>query len=316
VLHHRDDTRRELEDFRIRSSIESQSMALSQLRQSLSDQGADARVGREQLAAQIDKLQLRQQEQWQRLEALTTTDRSDWRLAEAEYLLQLANQRLLMGGDPKVALEQLTAADAIVRAIDDSALLPTRAALARDIAALKAVEVVDVDGIYLAINAVAEQAARLRLINPPALREETAAAAPAPANWGERLQNGLRAALAKLDQLVQIRRRDQPYQPLLAPQYEAALRQNLQLMFEQAQMALLSGNQKLYEHSLEKAHSWLTTYFTVDEQATQTLAQTIDELRAKHVRVALPDVSESRHALQVYLKSRHAQAASAGTTSP
>jgi uroporphyrin-III C-methyltransferase len=83
-------------------------------------------------------------------------------------------------------------------------------------------------------------------------------------------------------------------------------------MFEQAQMALLSGNQKLYEHSLDKARAWLTTYFTVDEHATLMVAETIDELKNRPVTMDLPDISESRRELKAYLNARRAKSQHAG----
>jgi len=316
AVFYRDDTRRELSDFRIQALIQDQGAGLSQLRQMLADQRADDRAARGQLNNRIQQLQSQLETQQQRLTELASSDRSDWQLAEAEYLMQLANQRLLLGGDIKSALEQLQAADAIIRRIDDSALLPTRAALAKDIAALKAVEIVDVEGIYLTIAAVSDQAEQLHLIQSMDIQEKPPEPQEQPADWSGRLQSGLRAALSKLDQLVQIRRRDEPYKPLLAPQYEAALRQNLKLMFEQAQMALLSGNQKLYEHSLSKARNWLTTYFTVDEHATQAVATAIDELKAQRITMALPDISESRRELKAYLNNRRAQSAARGGHTP
>jgi uroporphyrin-3 C-methyltransferase len=308
ALFFRDDTKRELIDFRLQSLIQDQAAALSQLRQLLAEQRADTRAAHEQLSGRLDQLQARLESQQQRLSALATSDRSDWQLAEAEYFLQLANQRLLLGGDPKTALEQLQAADDIIRHVEDSGLLPVRAALAKDIAALKALEVVDMEGLYLALEAVAEQAQQLHLIAPLAVQEQAPEELAADATIGERLQSGLRAAVKKLGQLVQIRRRDEPYKPLLAPQYEAALQQNIKLAFEQAQVALLLSNQKLYEHSLSKAREALTTYYTVDEHATQIVAQAIDELASKHVAMPLPDISQSRRELKAYLNARRAEA--------
>jgi uroporphyrin-III C-methyltransferase len=307
ALFFRDDTKREISDFRLQSLIQDQAAALSQMRQLQSDQRADARASRDQLLTRIEQLQARLEAQQQRVSQLASSDRSDWQLAEAEYFLQLANQRLLLGGDPKTALEQLQAADDIIRHIEDSGLLPTRAALAKDIAALKALEVVDVEGIYLAIEAVAEQAQQLHLIEPVTVQEQTPETLTADATLGERLQSGLHAALHKLDQLVQIRRRDEPYKPLLAPQYEAALQQNIKLAFEQAQVALLLSNQKLYEHSLSKARDALTTYYTVDEHATQIVAQAIGELMKKTIAMPLPDISQSRRELKAYLNARRAE---------
>lgn len=308
ALFYRDDTERELADFRLQSLIQDQESALSTARQQLADQRADNRSFREQMQTQFDQLREQLAAAQQRLTALSTTDRSGWQLSEAEYLLQLANQRLLLDGNPKIALEQLRAADAILQRIDDPALLPARAALAKDIARLKAVDVIDTEGIYLTIDAVADQAQQLHLIEPVTMSAAAEVPVPADASLGARLQSGLQAALHKLDQLVQIRRRDKPYQPLLAPQYEAALRQNLKLAFEQAQVALLMGNQKLYEHSLAKARDLLTTYYTVDEHATQAVAQSIDELLKKQVKPQLPDISDSRRELRAYLNQRRAGA--------
>jgi len=310
ALFYRDDTQRELSDFRTQTLLQSQSDALSQLRNVLDAQRTELRASRDQLEARLGELQDRIETQQQQLTTLAIADRSDWQLTEAEYLLQLANQRLLLGGDLKTALEQLLAADTIIHDIDDSGLLPARAALARDIAALKAVDVVDTDGIYFELEAVATQAQQLHLIEPVEIQEATTAApAPVQETLTQRLQTGLRAALNKLYQLVQIRRRDEPYKPLLAPQYEAALKQNLKLAFEQAQVALLTRNQKLYEHSLAKARDWLVTYYTVDEHATQAVVGQLDGLIGRRVEVTLPDISESRRELKAYIKLRQAKLA-------
>ena len=304
---YRDQTERELADYHMSSVVGEQSLAIGDLRQRLADLRADDRSGRQQLAASIEQLRAQIEIQQQHIAALTSVDRSDWELAEAEYLLQLANQRLLLGGDTHAALELLTSADTIVRELDDSGLLPVRAALAKDIAALKAIPAVDIEGTYLAIAAASEQAAKLPLIRPPEVQPDAPVAADAPTQtWQERLGAGLESALHKLDQLVQIRRRDEPYKPLLAPQYEAALRQNLKLMFEQAQSALLAGNQQLYGSSLDKAQFWLTTYFTLDESAARTVVATIDELKTRQIKPDLPDASTARRALNVFIKSRRA----------
>lgn len=311
ALFYRDDTQREISDFRTQTALQNQADTLAQLRNQLDAQRSDNRGTRDQFAARLNELQERAEIQQQQLITLATADRSDWQLTEAEYLLQLANQRLLLGGDLKTALEQLLSADNIIHDVDDSGLLPARAALAKDIAAIKAVDVVDTDGMYFELEAVANQAQQLHLIESVEIQEEAPAPTDVQATLSERLQTGLRAAVHKLYQLVQIRRRDEPYKPLLAPQYEAALKQNLNLAFEQAQVALLTRNQKLYEHSLAKARDWLTTYYTVDEHATQVVVAQIDELITKHVEVTLPDISESRRELKAYIKMRQVKMATA-----
>lgn len=310
-LAYRDNIERELADFRVQSALQDQAAGLSQLRQQWSDQRADTRTNLRRLEQDLQRMQLQLQNQEQRVAALASADRSDWQLAEAEYLLQLANQRLLLGGEPRSALEQLQAADDILRDQNDSGLLPVRAALATDIAALKALPTLDIEGTYVAIAAIAEQVAQLRLIQPLTMPAAAPESEQPEADWSGRLQQGLGSAFARLGELVQIRRRDEPYQPLLAPEYEGALRQNLQLMFEQAQMALLAGNQTLYQQSLNRARDWLTKYYTLDRDATAAQVAEIDALAERAITVVLPDISGSRRALKTYLNTRHTAPATA-----
>ena len=304
---YRDSTQRQLDEFRLQSSLQEQVVALNELQRQLNSQRNAARSSREQLQSGLDGLRADLLQQRQQLDELQRVDRSSWQLAEAEYLLQIAAQRLVLGGDPESALRMLQQADDILRDIDDGALLPVRAALADDIAALKAVPVIDIEGIYVAIDATARRAQQLQLIRPTTVVAPTESAAPAAdpqASWGERLQSGIGAAVAKLAQLVQVRRRDEPYRALLAPEHEAALRHNLQLLFEQAQLALLAGNQTLYERSLDKCRDWLLTYFTLDESNAHALAASVDELRQRQVAASPIDIGHSRRLLKRYLEQR------------
>ena len=59
--------------------------------------------------------------------------RTDWLLAEAEYLLRIANQRLLIEQDIRGALAALNAADQVLRETDDVGAYPVREQLAREI---------------------------------------------------------------------------------------------------------------------------------------------------------------------------------------
>ena len=80
----------------------------------------------------FNSLQAVQNRQRQRLLEYTTTDRSDWTLAEAEYLLRLANQRIIMAADTRSAIALLGSADGLLLELDDSDLYPVRATIAAD----------------------------------------------------------------------------------------------------------------------------------------------------------------------------------------
>jgi uroporphyrin-3 C-methyltransferase len=236
------------------------------------------------------------------LSRFSANDRESWLLAEAEYLLRLANQRLIMASDTESAAALLASADGVLRELDDVSLHPVRAAVASDIAAVRAVPKVDLEGIYLRLAALAEQAANLVIFEFPdqesATRESTAD------TWQARFEQGYEEALVKLSDYIIIRRRDVPMQALMDPQWEGLVRQNLRMLLEQAQVALLSSNQDLYEASLERASRWVEEFFQSDEAAARAMDREIRQLADLQVAVSLPDISGSLSALDGVIESR------------
>jgi uroporphyrin-3 C-methyltransferase len=219
------------------------------------------------------------------------TDRKDWLLAEAEYLLRLANQRLIMSGDIVAAIALLRSADNILLELEDATLHDTRAALAADLAALRAIPRVDVEGLYLRLAGLIEQVDQLAIFQLP---DAAAMVEAVPAeDWQQRLQQGYKAALHKLSDYIVIRRRDVPYEALMDPQWEGLVRQNLRMLLEQAQVALLSGNQLLFRQSLERAGHWVGQFFEVDEAGSKALAEEIAALLNQTIEVDIGDVTNS-----------------------
>ena len=229
-------------------------------------------------------------------------DRDSWLLAEAEYLLRLANQRLIMAGDTVAAQALLASADAVLRELDDVSLHPVRAAVASDLAAVRAVPEVDVEGIYLRLSALAEQAGNLVIFEFP--EREDQPRGTAAEDWQARLQQGYAEALVKLSDYVIIRRHDVPMQALMDPQWEGLVRQNLRMLMEQAQVALLSANQTLYVSSLERAQHWVAQFFESDAASARAMEREIKQLADLQVQVTLPDISRSLDSLDDVIERR------------
>jgi uroporphyrin-3 C-methyltransferase len=255
----------------------------------------------EQTAA-LERVDALLAEQRVELARFSASDREDWLLAEAEYLLRLANQRLIMTGDVVAAQALLSSADAVLRELDDVGLHGARAAVAADIAALRAVPRIDTEGVYLRLAALIDQAGGLVIFEMPDV-EAQPAEIPAE-DWQGRLRQGYEAALHKLSDYIIIRRRDVPMQALMDPQWEGLVRQNLRMLLEQAQVALLSGNQLLYGESLQRAEHWVAEFLESDEAAAKAVAREIAELRAVTVAIDLPDISRSLRAVDEALATR------------
>jgi len=250
----------------------------------------------------VEDVRKQLEEQGVELARAGASDRESWLLAEVQYLLRLANQRLVMAGDVVAAQALLHSADNILLELDDMGLHEVRAAVAADLAALRAVPRVDIEGIYLRLAALVEQAGELVIFQLP---EQEAQPAQAPAdNWRARLRQGWEEALAKLSNYIIIRRRDVPMQALMDPQWEGLVRQNLRMLLEQAQVALLSGNRLLYRESLERARHWVGEFADSDEAAARAMSREINDLAALEVGVNLPDMSRSVQALDAVMQRR------------
>ncbi|MEZ5569626.1 MAG: uroporphyrinogen-III C-methyltransferase [Halioglobus sp.] len=275
---------------------------LGALQESIGGVQASAEQDALRLSQALVELEAQLAEQRSELARFSANDRTSWLLAEAEYLMRLANQRLIMAGDTAAARALLNSADSVLREIDDAGLYDVRAAVAADLAAVRAVPAVDVEGIYLRLAALIEQADGLVIFS---LREREARERPEAAEgWQDRLRQGYAAALQKLSDYIIIRRRDVPMQALMDPQWEGLVRQNLRMLLEQAQVALLSGNAVLYRESLDSARHWVAQFNESDPARSAAMSREINQLASAQIAVAMPDLSRSLQAMDDAVKKR------------
>ena len=236
--------------------------------------------------------------------------RTDWLLAEAEYLLRIANQRLMIEKDIRGAMSALEAADEVLNESDDIGVYPVRQQLAREILALKGLTGVDRTGLYLTLEAAINSIHQLTdqaLISENAPGFVVSAAEGESAGTGEEPGAVVQAwnkVKATLMQVVVVRRMDEPVKPLLSPDQSAYARLNLQLMLEEAEMAVLRGNQPLYERALTKARTTIDDWYNASNPRVTALSDTLAELAGKNVDPELPDISQSLDLLKERLAGR------------
>ena len=226
------------------------------------------------------------------------TSSQDWVLAEVEYLVRMAVQRVLMEGDAASAIELLGSADQIIRNTEGLTAHALRAALAEDLASLKAVNVPDTQGSYLALSALVKQVPSLSretpVFTPPAVNEEIVA----PTGVLDRILAAAGRALSRLSDLVDFRRNQVEIKPILPPHEEYFLRQNLILKLQVAQIALLDGNQQIFETALLEARDWVSAGFDVGDAATISMQAELTRLAEQQIAVELPDISGSLRAVR------------------
>ena len=277
------------------------------------------------LQDQLYSLRLLTNRQAEQILTLGTATRGDWLLAEATYLVRLANQRLQVERSIENPLAILESVDSIFIQINDPELLAVRNALAIDIAALRMTEIVDREGIYLELQAISSALETLSILQPRA-DDEAAQQAQATqqaqaAQQAQAVQNSQQAPGSltetlerfseKFGNLIVLQKRQQPIEPLLSRAERTMVRQNFYLLLEQAQSALLREEQIIYSSSLNKAEALLRRYFQLNSESEALIAR-LQALAERSVSQQLPDISGSQNAIQTALNLRHGSTADEG----
>jgi len=265
------------------------------------------------LQDQLYSLRLLTNRQAEQILTLGTATRGDWLLAEATYLVRLANQRLQVERSIENPLAILESVDSIFIQINDPELLAVRNALAIDIAALRMTEIVDREGIYLELQAISSALETLSILQPRAVAEAAQKAQvvqnsqQAPGSLTETLER----FSEKFGNLIVLKKRQQPIEPLLSRAERTMVRQNFYLLLEQAQSALLREEQIIYSSSLNKAEALLRRYFQLNSESEALIAR-LQALAERSVSQQLPDISGSQNAIQTALNLRHGGTADEG----
>jgi uroporphyrin-3 C-methyltransferase len=203
-------------------------------------------------------------------------------LAEVDYLLRLASERLQLFADPAAADRALEVADLHLAAIDNPAYFGVRQKIAATRQDLAQVTVPDhprmaaeLDGIQGAIAAW-----------PFAGASEPAApsGAGAEVGWWDKLKRTLAS-------LVTVRR-NVPDEAALSLEDQDYVRQRVWLQLEIAQLSLMRRDQQAFRAALARAQNSLATWFDPDDAAVQSAGQSIAGLAAQEIAANLPDITE------------------------
>jgi uroporphyrin-3 C-methyltransferase len=231
------------------------------------------------------------------LQGISSGVRDTWLLAEAEYYMQIANAQLQLAGNPHLASLALRLADEKVLQLANPALTNARRALAGELRALEVMNRPDIEGATLTIASLAA------VVDSLPLKRQAESASDAETPIDSEL-SGIDRALASLkgafSSVVSVRQVDAEQRPFVAPEAEYFLRANLSLQLQAARLALLRGEQAVFEQSIDDAANWLIEYYDNDSTAVQGAIQTIAEIRTSSIVVSPPDISESLRLLRQF----------------
>lgn len=229
------------------------------------------------------------------IQSVSGRHQSDWLLAEADYLVRIAANRLLLERDHVTALALLISADERIKLIDDPGLQSAREALARDIAALRLLKRDDIAGIAIRIGGLIPQLKTLPVLvfqlPEDAIEVIEQADGATETNWFDNLKKSITELSVKW---FEIRDHGRPVTPLMAPEIEALLINNMNLLLQTTQFACLRQQEDLYHHSLEQLKARVTEYFDLLDPVVSAFLSEIDSLNSLTIKSELPETLESR----------------------
>ncbi|WP_415065801.1 uroporphyrinogen-III C-methyltransferase [Neisseria animalis] len=218
--------------------------------------------------------------------------RADWLVDEAETMLNLASQQLLLSGNVPGAISVLEHINNRLSRFDQAGLLPIKQAVSHDLSALKSRPYVDISGTALRIDRLETAVSGLPLIVDGTLKPgaEEKVATDASLSWWE---NAWEKSLGALKGLVEVRKLDSNDAMLLAPEQIYFVRENLRLRLLDARTALMQRNGEVYQSDLNNVEAAVRQYFDNKSPATQSWLKELAELKTLDVRMVSDDVLKS-----------------------
>jgi len=230
--------------------------------------------------------------------------RGDWLIADAEYLLSIANQRLHLVGDVNTARMAFEAADQRLRESGDTAVFKVREQITKEIAGLRGVKVPDVVGMHASIQLLKDKVPNLAVRLPYAGKPLTES--KQIHNHDEEQENDhglLNSVLHQLEGYVTVKHTDQAVAHILTEEEVSFIRQQLGVKFEFIKIALVQQNDAIYQASIVDAKKWVKDNFTINPQSIRVLEE-LGRLSTIHLRTNFPDVSKSLKMIKDITKLR------------
>lgn len=219
---------------------------------------------------------------------------NDWLLAEADYLVKMAGRKLWLEHDVTSATLLLEAADHRIAELNDPSLKGLRQAMSNDITALKSVTVVDRDGIVLRLNSLENSIDSLPLANAilaKAEPQQNPTVSQSVNDW----KNNLMTSLKNFgENFITYRKRDGSVVPLLSPQQDFYLQQNITNKLETAITAVYRDQGQVYRDSIATAIKWSQQYYDLSSPKTQSFIAGLQQLEQQNVAVDYPAKLQSQ----------------------
>ncbi|MBF8464305.1 uroporphyrinogen-III C-methyltransferase [Klebsiella oxytoca] len=282
----------------LQKAQESQKSELEGIIKQQADQLTEAQRQQKALAKKLEEVQ-------EKVAVISGSDAKTWLLAQADFLVKLAGRKLWSDQDVTTAAALLKSADASLADMNDPSLIAARRAITDDIASLSAVSQVDYDGIILKVNQLANQIDNLRLADnnddDTPMDSDSDELSSSITEWRVNLQKSWQNFM---DSFITVRRRDETAVPLLAPNQDVYLRENIRSRLLVAAQAVPRHQEETYKQALDNVSTWVRAYYDTEDATTKAFLEDVDKLSQQSITMNVPENLQSQALLEKLMQTR------------
>ena len=282
----------------LQKAQENQKSELEGIIKQQADQLTQAQRQQDALAKKLEEVQ-------EKVAVISGSDAKTWLLAQADFLVKLAGRKLWSDQDVTTAAALLKSADASLSDMNDPSLISARRAITDDIASLSAVSQVDYDGIILKVNQLANQIDNLRLADnnddDTPMDSDSDELSSSISEWRVNLQKSWQNFM---DSFITVRRRDETAVPLLAPNQDVYLRENIRSRLLVAAQAVPRHQEETYKQALDNVSTWVRAYYDTEDATTKAFLEDVDKLSQQSITMNVPESLQSQALLEKLMQTR------------
>lgn len=234
----------------------------------------------------------------EKLYELFGRDRADWQLAEVEYLMRVAQHKLILENDFAGAALTLQAASDRIGLTGDPGLLPVRVTISEEIAELKTRERPDLVGMTLTLARLARQARTLKPGFAPRIDDSgniEAPPQPDTSDWQSRVRKFI-------DSLVEVRH--EAAAPTETEASVANVGETLEDDLKLARWAVLDRDARQYGKLIDRSLKLVREYYDLDNAANHDFMSELQRLSKMQLEPDKPDITGSLRQMQRILSQR------------
>ena len=229
--------------------------------------------------------------------AFNDKDYEGWMLMEVQYLLNMANQKILISKDYSTSISLLNSIDKILLSMNDPKFTQLRQVIAEDRLKLLKVEEFDLNGMMLRLSNLVDKTQNLPVIKKIESEVSKNSILINKNNdeltFLKKLKKILLNAWKDLKTLIVIKEVSNPVSPLLSDQQYLLLKNNIKLLLNQAQISLINKNSTLYKNALDQLEILINQGFPTHDPLVKNFLKEISFLKEIDFDLFIIDINSS-----------------------